>query len=329
MLARSLIPALLFVLIIVPGQRAAAEQAAEESAGASVLEVEYDRAADLLSIHARNAPLGKLLQKLSERADLSFRLRTPALGSEPISLELKARPLEPALAALLRDFNSALVYGSPAVTGESRVARPVEVRVLSKKANALPTAGPVVPEERAAGRGPSQPLEAEQKGTIDVVMARLEQPPGFEGREFATYRRAIDAIKAVAPQRVVEPLVDLLVQSADPPLRVYAASILGEVGDPRAIQPLSWTFFNDDDQLARQVAMYGLIRIGVDSALEPVFKTFTAGGPKLQAAIALAFARVGNDGARARLAQLIADGRFHEDVTRVWHLAQPNTERLP
>lgn len=297
-----------------------AEREGSPSGSAFVLQIEYDRAADRLSIEARHAPLGALLEEVSTRAQFGIRIESPEFWRERVSADLTSLPLEGALRSLLREFNSAFLYAPAEPNASATASRLVGIVISSKKHHAGPgTGGP--------GAATAPPGGSWTPPTAPRSVEPLAIPARMEGEDFAAFRRGIDRLSGQAPQQVLEPLVGVLLQSADPPLRVYAASTLGDIADPRAIESLTWTFANDEYPLARQVAMYSLLQIGSERALEPIFEAFGHGNVDLQRAIAIAIASRGGDGARERLARILADGDLPEDVIGVWQSALPPTKR--
>ena len=116
------------------------------------LEVSYDRATDLVSLYARQAPLDKVLQEISEKIPLPLVLLTGQLAEERVSVDMQRLPLAQALQALLGGFNTAFLYASaPDSTQKTHTPRVVKVFVLSKKA-------PASREVRATAEAP-QPTE--------------------------------------------------------------------------------------------------------------------------------------------------------------------------
>lgn len=309
---------MVFVALLVVGT--SAPLAGENVASTSpqpFLEIAYNGATDLVSIDARHAPLRLVLQELARKAHLVVEWQAPQLVSEQVSLELQDVHPEQALRYLLREFNFAFLYSPVSVMSDPPGARLVKVVVLSRKGKAGGVGVPAPEQPRA------EEIRAAEEGerAIDVLVARLQGLERFEGGQFPDYRRAVDVLKGSAPERLVDPLVELLLQSADPTLRVYAASTLGEIADFKAVDSLAWTFRNDTYPLARQTAMHSLLRIGGESALEPVFDAFRHGDLALQRAIAIVVANQGNETTRRRLEQMMAEGRVPEEVVSVWQFA--------
>ncbi len=291
------------------------------------LEMEYDRATDLLSIRARQIPLNTLLQEIAKKSGLTVESRKEELLRESVSVEMKALPLEQALRQLLREFNSALLYSNAsAIRGAVPATRLVGVVLLSKKERAASQESLAPSGDPGTNRIASVDPAREKEKTTEALLRSLESFAGAESADFSAYLRALNSLKDVAPERVVDPLVNLLLRSQSRQIRVHAASTLGEIADRSAIDPLAWAFRNDEDRLAQQAAMYSLVRIGGERALEPVFRAFGEGNSDLQQAIALALARKGDEKARERLAAIIASGRVSEGVATVWRMAYPSAK---
>lgn len=293
----------------------------------SILEVVYDRATDLLSVHARHAPLAAVLQQISQKAHLSIDWPKTEALAEQVSVDMKGLPLAQALRELVQRFNYAFLYSSATATRDKApAARLVRVVLLSKKEKAASLESTVTPAEPTTERAPSAVVKGDKEKMVENLLGRLEGLGSFTDTDFPSYRRAIDAVKELAPERVVDPLVNLLLQHSDPPMRVYAASTLGEIADKRAVDPLIWAFLHDEYPLAQQVAMYSLVSIGSESALQPVLKAFKEGDTRVQQAIAVAVARKGDEQARESLARIIAEGHIPDDVIKVWQFASPGKQ---
>lgn len=277
-----------------------------------LLKVEYDAATDRLAVSARHSLLSQVLNEISGKTQVPITSIRSELLREEVSVEIPGVALEEVLRRLLRGFNSVFLYSAGTSTG-GRLARVV---VISKKEGAV-SAAPATRQEPEPFRADAM---AQDHDMVKLLLT-VEAPVRSEDADFPTYRRAVDTLRRVAPDLLVDPLVRTLLQNTDPEIRVYAATILGHLADHRAVDALARAFLQDGDSLARQVAMYSLIRIGGEMALGPVFQAFKGGAIELQQAIALALARKGDEQVREAFTKLLADPRVSPEVLTVWQLA--------
>lgn len=316
---------LLFALLFFTPLQADQMAPGAVAVGRNVPRIRYDAATDRVSISARHSTLEDLLREISRQTELSVEAAQEGLLREPVSVELEDMPLEEALSRLLGRFNSAFLYAQ----GPAGAPRLSKVVIVSRKEGRPATATATLGSGAVAEKLAAEELPRVTEQTTEALLQQVKGVQGFEGKGFAEYRRAVDALRERAPERAVDGLVDVLLQNAHPPIRVHAASMLGEIADGRATDPLTWTFLNDQYPLARQTAMYSLIKIGNDSALDAVFKAFREGDSRLQQAIALAVAGIGSEMVRDRFTRMLKDAPPSVDVLSVWQLARPNTGRRP
>lgn len=204
------------------------------------LEVQYDRENDLLSVRARQIPLGTLLQEIAQKAALSVETRKDEFLREPVSLELKGLPLEEALTRLLREFNSAFLYSTGTTT-----PRLVKIVLISKKSS-MPFEAQAPKDEQAAleasaAKEPAGAVASSATDTSDLVRRVLE------------FQRDGEQTK----------LMDLLldkVKHRDPEIQRLAVSFLIRSPDPLASQILADVLRDARDLHSRKLAAYGLIQ---------------------------------------------------------------------
>ncbi|HEV2057649.1 MAG TPA: HEAT repeat domain-containing protein [Methylomirabilota bacterium] len=301
------------------------------------LEVQYDRATDLISIKSREAPLDTVLQEIAKKTDLT--MSSPKkLPEDRVSVEINRVRLEHALRRLLEGFNSIFIYGldsNPArsapneaptprlatVTVLSRkVAEPVEARALQHQSTDETKSphygGPAV-------RDPAEMLRALIEGGADVargIANALREPSREQERErlieallerldngsFFPADGVLAALKELAPERAADALVKQL-QGTDPRMRAIAAAALGRLGDERAIEPLL-PRLGEDDETVRRVAASSLALIGGRRAMDELLQAFVAGENRIRYPVSVAIASFGDERSQKAIAKLIAGG---------------------
>jgi HEAT repeat protein len=84
-------------------------------------------------------------------------------------------------------------------------------------------------------------------------------------RAYVTY-----ALGEIDDPRAVEPLIGALESDSDLSVRWWAADALGEIGDPRALEPLIKVLENDSESVVRRRAVVVLGKIGDPRVVEPL-----------------------------------------------------------
>jgi len=277
-----------FAMLVSPGSAKGPNALAIES---SILDVTYDPMKDLLSIHARQASLDKVLQEIAKKTQLSIDSMNKDLLREDISVEIKMLSLEQALKKLLKGFNTVMLFSSTIDTeGRIKVPHVVRVIVLSKQANISPQ----FVQEAVK--------ETESAKTVETSLTILT------GQDVRAYDGAIAALKDLSPEETVSALTHWL-QRDDQQRRVAAATALGHLGDERAIGPLS-AALTRDDPATRLVAATSMARIGGDMAVVSLLQAYRTGDTGIKYAVATAIAAYGDGNARKALANLADVSHF-------------------
>jgi len=181
-----------------------------------------------ITLLANQAPRGPLLDVLALR--LGFELAGPALGHEPVSVDVELAPLEDVLRALLRERGYRLDYRYDPDRRRHEVAR-LEVLPAGPSLASRTQAIPAEPEPEPAGEPPGEGAgaepdvadadgDAEDGPTIDwkKLVARLDDSDPDE---------RIEALETIDPEGEGLPLiVDRLARDPDPRVRVVAAEKL-------------------------------------------------------------------------------------------------------
>lgn len=102
----------------------------------------------------------------------------------------------------------------------------------------------------------------------------------------------------------LDPLIDAL-SNRKKQIRLNAATILGAIGDPKAICPLIDTL-RDNNKLVRREASTSLSRMG-EPAVDPLIKTLDDEDWKVRGAAAWALGNIGDEKAIPALENLLDD----------------------
>jgi HEAT repeat protein len=115
-------------------------------------------------------------------------------------------------------------------------------------------------------------LVAKREWSMLVEQGPDAVPPLTErlGDDQADIRRQAREILVRLGQKAVAPLLEVL-SSADPEARKGAASALGEIGDPRALEKLCVALGDEDKAVRREVAL-ALGRLKDASAVQPLIR---------------------------------------------------------
>ncbi|WP_296782842.1 HEAT repeat domain-containing protein [uncultured Methanobrevibacter sp.] len=102
----------------------------------------------------------------------------------------------------------------------------------------------------------------------------------------------------------VDPLIDAL-SSRKKQIRLNAATLLGAIGDPKAIPALVETL-KDNNKLVRREASTSLSRMG-EAAVDPLIETLNDDDWKVRGAAAWALGNIGDEKAIPELEKLLDD----------------------
>jgi HEAT repeat protein len=100
------------------------------------------------------------------------------------------------------------------------------------------------------------------KDAIDTIIDYVDADPGMA-------KTVIKALGEIGSDEVTQDVADQLAAD-DADVRSYAARALGRIGDTRAIDPLTDTLENDENDSVRASAAWALNQIGTESALDSV-----------------------------------------------------------
>lgn len=114
----------------------------------------------------------------------------------------------------------------------------------------------------------------------------------------------------------VNGLIEALGYQDDHNIRLAAASVLGRVGDSRAVEPLIDAL--DDQQGVNEVAALALGEIGDSRAVEPLINALGDENWEVRSSAAKALGKIGDDRAVEQLINLLRDK--NENVR--WHAVQ-------
>ncbi|MHC4556004.1 MAG: HEAT repeat domain-containing protein [Planctomycetota bacterium] len=119
----------------------------------------------------------------------------------------------------------------------------------------------------------SQPKALEtapQKTTDQATLKRIKELIEQLGsREEHVYKAAIEALAKIG-QPVVQPLINVLETEENGLVRGWAAKVLGDTHDKRAVLPLSKALGDDRNPFVRQFAATALAQIGDKEAVQPL-----------------------------------------------------------
>jgi HEAT repeat protein len=93
---------------------------------------------------------------------------------------------------------------------------------------------------------------------LSEVEAEVRLAPRLEDRRLDRRKEAVEALSVVDGARAVPPLIQRL-DDPDPSIRLRVAQILGEIRDPRALDPLKRSFMSDPD-MSVVAAVEGALR---------------------------------------------------------------------
>src|SRR4051812_29393765 len=103
----------------------------------ATVEIAYDAAAAVLSVHARQTPLNSLLEEIARAAKVHIRSSVD-VSPVGVTVDLTRLPLERALKELLPGFNLAFIYEPVAGAGEGGASVQLTGVMLSPKGEGIP-----------------------------------------------------------------------------------------------------------------------------------------------------------------------------------------------
>lgn len=300
-------------------------------------EVVYDHASNLLSIHAHQIPLNKILEEIYKKSHLTVDSANEELLKEKISFDMKGLSLEQGVYKLFEGYNAAFFLSSPTDT-KTDTPRLVKVFLLSKKAS-LHLKALAAKEDVVAGSNPGIGLTAGGKEFDELLLAvkkhnllrakevadalkesGKEDERGkavgalieiLKAKDFQTYESTVAALKELAPEVAVSILANWLKED-DRQLQVIAASGLGQLGNESGLDPLI-SVLKNTDPLVRQAAASSLARLGGEKSNDVLFHTYLAGDDSTKNAVAVAVFSHGNENLQKTLINFNPAWRFPEN----------------
>jgi HEAT repeat protein len=139
--------------------------------------------------------------------------------------------------------------------------------------------------------------------------------------------KAVGVLALIKPRNVIDMLTEAL-QDKNPGLKQGAASVLGRIGDERAVEPLIKVLTTDKGSRVRLRAAIALGQIGSERAVEPLIKVLTTDkGSRVRLEAAIALGQIGSEraieplikvlttdkGSRVRLRAAIALGQIRSE----------------
>ncbi len=107
---------------------------------------------------------------------------------------------------------------------------------------------------------------------------------------------AASALGRIGSDKVVEPLLEVLIKDDVVHVRGSAASALGRIGSDKVVEPLLEALIKDDDANVRGSAAYALGRIGSDKVVESLLETLVKDDDaNVRGSAATALGRIGID----------------------------------
>lgn len=216
-----------------PGTAAAPEPAAE-GAKPALGEAEVSVTNGRVTVVCQAAPRGLLLEKLARQAGFEL---TGELDARPLTLDLKAQPLEPVIAVLLQDLPYRAQWKYNATTDRHALSR-LEVGEI-----AVVPESPEVAAERAKRRAMADSLRAQareqrEKGVSEEQKAELaarreerarSQADLLEQLRSSNPDMRIEAVEGLEPDGpALEAVLDVLKNDPDARVRQKAAAQAGE-----------------------------------------------------------------------------------------------------
>jgi HEAT repeat protein len=123
-------------------------------------------------------------------------------------------------------------------------------------------------------------------------------------------------VQELKSQGDVDGLIEALSYQDDPNIRLAAASALGRVGAPEAVDPLVEAL--DDQQNVTEMAALSLGEIGDPRAVEPLISTLEQDDWEVRSSVAKALGKIGDERAVPSLVNLLEN--TNSNVR--WHAAQ-------
>ncbi len=173
--------------------------------------------------------------------------------------------------------------------------------------------------------------ETSVKAAAAAALAKLRDPSAVpllvKELRFVDERSSRDVAEALVGfgSLAVPALLALLADPADPASRVWAARVLGRIGDPRAVDELIGRLQDRDDRL-RMTAAEALGMLGDPRALQPIVRAILRDpAPQVRAHAAGAVARIEGERAVDVLVAALADTDY---ATRIRALEAFETMRV-
>ncbi len=201
----------------------------------------------LLTVNARDAPLGDVLRVIGEKA--GFTVIISGNLSSPVTRFLAGVPLDKAIGRLVGENSWIMIYGP--LDADGRVSGPLELQVYAYRARDTGTAA--VMQSPGIESNMTAP-ESSPASLKDSILKDLVRP------ERAARMRAIGMLGRLKDENSIELLNQVLLEDQDPSVRQHAVIALGRIGGDRAIQILRDVSLGDPDDAIREAADSALAR---------------------------------------------------------------------
>ncbi|MCP4717760.1 MAG: hypothetical protein GY868_21760 [Deltaproteobacteria bacterium] len=132
--------------------------------------VVYDEATGLISVHAENGSLRRILAQISRHTQVKF-LMDPA-AERVVSVSLEKKPLEQGLKLIMHNagLSHATIYGKKSIQGRPPKIVPISMKILPKGKTDTSSLVPVEP-------GPYKPANNTRRTIFDLTEKDLKDMP--------------------------------------------------------------------------------------------------------------------------------------------------------
>jgi hypothetical protein len=229
-----------------------------------------------LTVKAKDIPLERVLGEIANQTLIEIVLYGPA--GELVSADFSDLPLEKGLKRLTHNCNHVLIYKP----GRANTAK-LEIKAMlifskdRERSRESLESTVIVPQERA----PQELGEA----SLDSVAQALQHKDA-EVRE-----NAVDRLAELKDERAAMLLGEVLLSDRDSDVRESAAEALGDLGGPKAVEPLIRAL-KDKDAGVRESAVESLATVGGDDAVRPLMDALTDEDEDVREAAALALKKI-------------------------------------
>lgn len=251
----------------------------------------------LVTLKARDAPLGEVLGEISRQTGLILELDGP--GDEPITIELADVPVAAALERILKDRGYVYRRGRtvPAPDG-SDVVLPGRLWVFSTRSGKTEDGTGAVRPCPGGNRG-RQPIEGLVGCPERLELALAHTDAGVR-------REAVAELAEIGAAASVEILADVAQTDDVVVVRQEAIYGLGELRDPAGLQFLE-PLLTDAERRVRAAAIDAIAQIGGEESAWTLAVSLADNDPSLREQAIYALEEIGGDAAGVILQQALGD----------------------